>query len=67
MTGLANRSFCFFCLRELKAGAGRYRFMQKGKEVECCPSCFDEKSAFSTDLFEESTEQQQPDEPETIF
>jgi hypothetical protein len=38
--------------------------MQKGKEVECCPSCFDEKCSSFPHGIEESTEKQQAPEPE---
>lgn len=53
MTDLSNPFFCYFCKREFRSGEGRYRFFQKEKEVECCPDCFDETSAFPQYMLEE--------------
>jgi len=46
MADLSNQTYCYFCQRELNTGEGRYRFFQREKEVECCPSCFDQMRAF---------------------
>jgi hypothetical protein len=55
MAELSNQTYCYFCKREFRAGEGRYRFFQEEKEVECCPSCFDEIRAIPPQPLGEQT------------
>ena len=64
MTDLSNPCFCFFCQRKFREGEGRYRFYQKEKEVECCPSCYDETRAFLPRLLGEQDGKRSAGNPE---
>ena len=52
MTEFSNLSFCCFCKHEFRDGEGRYRLLQQGEQVECCPGCFDGLRTFAGYPFE---------------
>jgi len=67
MTEFSNLSFCCFCKHEFRDGEGRYRLLQQGEQVDCCPGCFDGLRTFAGYPFEAPVEKHPAFKTEKFF